>query len=160
MSRHPSSLGHRKRGKKKEKKKKKKRIFIISREIKTREKTGSLPIRFLITHALIKREERKESRRWNVLKINSRGSKRSGQVEASKTRVKAELSQFHRITAIIFRGQHPYMRVRMSCGARARGSSIRGVQKPQPSRKKKYGGTYVRTYVRACVRACAYLNCD
>lgn len=68
-------------------------------------------------------------------------------MEASKTRVKAELSQFHRITAIIFRGQHPYMRVRMSCGARARGSSIRGVQKPQPSRKKKYGEN-----VRACVR--------
>ena len=79
-------------------------------------------------------------------------------MEASKTRVKAELSQFHRITAIIFRGQHPYMRVRMSCGARARGSSIRGVQKPQPSRKKKYGGTYVRTYVRACVRACVRLS--
>lgn len=80
-------------------------------------------------------------------------------MEASKTRVKAELSQFHRITAIIFRGQHPYMRVRMSCGARARGSSIRGVQKPQPSRKKKYGGTYVRTYVRACVRACVVRAC-
>lgn len=67
-------------------------------------------------------------------------------MEASKTRVKAELSQFHRITAIIFRGQHPYMRIRMSCGARARGSSIRGVQKPQPSRKKKYVGE------RTCVR--------
>lgn len=38
------------------------------------------------------------------------------------------------------------MRVRMSRGARARRSSIRGVQKPQPSRKKKH----------ACVRACAY----
>lgn len=38
------------------------------------------------------------------------------QVEAPKTRVKARLPQFHRITAIIFRGrgQYPYMRARVN----------------------------------------------